>query len=301
MDSRARSGPALPALICPQDCSLWPLCASACAHSCTNRLGNASRNDGRDTVGQDDFVLNLASVTSNQVFSFYFKNLFFLAEIFIWSFSAIFSAQSLHAGCQHFTAVSTEHLQRWAKLSLIQKMYSFTWITVLICQSDNRQENICSDASVSPALRRKQCNRAQWWFTTLPLSLSAMASVGCSGQQGALVRALRDRSLSRGSQGRSGGTILMRIILAPHTQPSSPSPSWILSPVPAGAAVYDFLTSNGLLPEQLPAGRDSHVPAGKRSRGEPSGRKKKLYKLVIVEPQLFIKLGWQWRKEKSCG
>lgn len=42
---------------------------------------------------------------------------------------------------------------------LIQKMYSFTWITVLICRSDNRQENICSDASVSPALRRKQLNK----------------------------------------------------------------------------------------------------------------------------------------------
>lgn len=156
-------------------------------------------------------------------------------------------------------------------------MYSFTWITVLICRSDNREENICSDASVSPALRRKQCNRAQWWFTTLPLSLSAVASVCCGGQQGALMRAICDRSLSTGSQGRSGGTILMRIILAPQPQPSSPSPSLILSPVPAGSAVYYFLTSNGLLPEAATSWQRLTRPSRQKEQR-----------------------GALWKEEKSC-
>lgn len=85
---------------------------------------------------------------------------------------------------QHRAFDSTE-----VSWGLVQKMYSFIWITVLICRPDNRQENICSDASVSPALRGKQRNEESTVVIHPSFSSSSLPAAGCGGHQGALVRA----------------------------------------------------------------------------------------------------------------
>lgn len=58
--------------------------ATLCPH--THRLGNASINDGNNVVGRDVFILNLVSVTRNQVFFLSLIRLFVLFCFFLAEF-----------------------------------------------------------------------------------------------------------------------------------------------------------------------------------------------------------------------
>jgi len=118
-----------------------------------------------------------------------------------------------------------------------------------------------------------------------------MAPVGCGGQQGALVRAMCDRSLSTGSQWRSGGTIPMRIILPSQPQPSSPSPSLILSPVPAGSATCYFLTSDGQLPKAATSWQRPLHPSRQKERRGALWKEEKVVQVSYCGATAIYKTG----------
>lgn len=118
-----------------------------------------------------------------------------------------------------------------------------------------------------------------------------MTPVGCGGQQGALVRAMCDRSLSTGSRGRSGGTILMRIILPSQPQPSSPSPSLILSPVPAGSATCYFLTSDGQLPKAATSWQRPLHPSRQKERRGALWKEEKVVQVSYCGATAIYKTG----------
>lgn len=94
LDSRTRSGPALPRTFLPS--GLHPTYTHMHAHSHTHRPRNASVNAANKVAGRDDLILNLASVTSNQVFFFSFQSdFFFLGRV-------LYTKLFCHLQCSHF-------------------------------------------------------------------------------------------------------------------------------------------------------------------------------------------------------
>lgn len=110
----------------------------------------------------------------------------------------------------------------------------------------------------------------------------------------ALVSAVYNRSLGTCSHCRSGGTTCMRIPVGPK------APAKFLFLFPNAFASSTWLHYR-LFPHQwwgVASGSSElaqvHVPQqAKRGEGEPSGRKQKLWKLVVAQLLLFIELGWQ--------
>lgn len=124
--------------------------------------------------------------------------------------------------------------------------------------------------------------RVHWWFT-LPLSSSAISSVGCGAQQGALwVPCVWIYSCPRHS-GITEALVALLVwesVLAPKPQPNSSSYFLMPLPILPGCITDYFLTSDGELPEAATSWHRLMLPPGKMWwRG--ALWKEKLWKLVL--------------------
>lgn len=83
----------------------------------------------------------------------------------------------------------------------------------------------------------------------------------------------------------------MRIILPSQPQPSSPSPSLILSPVPAGSATCYFLTSDGQLPKAATSWQRPLHPSRQKERRGALWKEEKVVQVSYCGATAIYKTG----------